>query len=141
MQMSTSRPSGASAVFRVLVADDNHDLADTLGMLLGLTMNCEVEVVYDGAEALQHALALRPDAAIFDIEMPKVGGFDAANEVKHAFPDNPPFMIAMSGNPETFQTLIPGQAHTFDRAFCKPFDFDHLVDVLTQAGVPRQDQD
>lgn len=135
--MQTFREPLPPPVYRVLVADDNHDLADTLGLLLGLAMDCEVEVVYDGQQALEHALASRPDAAIFDLEMPKLGGLHAAHDVKRAFADNPPFMIAMSGNPDTLQRT--GQATTFDRAFCKPFDFEHLVTALQQRGAPLQD--
>lgn len=135
MQMS-SEPS-LSSVYRVLVADDNHDLADTLGLLLGLAMDCEVEVVYDGEQALEHALASRPDAAIFDLEMPKIDGLHAASGVRRAFADNPPLLIAMSGNPDTLQRS--GQTATFDRAFCKPFNFEHLVTVLQQRGAPVPD--
>ncbi|RZL09336.1 MAG: response regulator [Rubrivivax sp.] len=135
--MQTLREPLPSPVYRVLVADDNHDLADTLGLLLGLAMDCEVEVVYDGQQALDHALASRPDAAIFDLEMPKIDGLHAAHDVRRAFADNPPFMIAMSGNPDTLQRT--GQTLTFDRAFCKPFDFEHLVAALQQRGAPLQD--
>ncbi len=137
MQASATLPN-ATQPLRVLVADDNHDLADTLGLLLGLTIGCEVEVVYDGAQALAQACAIRPDAAIFDLEMPEIGGLDAATGVKNAFPDNPPYLIAMSGNPEALDDAAPSRLAMFDRAFCKPVNFDHLVAALTEIEAGRK---
>ena len=65
--------------FRVLVADDNEDAADTLAALLELN-GYEVQVAYDGEAALRLAERWPPDAAVLDIRMPGRDGYDVARD-------------------------------------------------------------
>jgi len=63
---------------RVLIADDQ-DLVRT-GLRLILNAQPDIEVVgeaADGREAVERALALRPDVCLFDIRMPELSGIEA----------------------------------------------------------------
>ena len=71
---------------RVLVVDDNHDGADTLGMMLE-ALGAEVTVAYDGPAALKHVEDHRPEIVLLDIGMPGMSGYDVAREIRRRFPD------------------------------------------------------
>ncbi|RKH52209.1 response regulator [Corallococcus interemptor] len=58
---------------RVLLADDNADMREYVGRLLGA--HWTVEAVADGEAALQAALARPPDLILSDVMMPRLDGF------------------------------------------------------------------
>jgi DNA-binding response OmpR family regulator len=58
---------------RVLIVDDEVDIAETLGDLLAL-IGYEVDVAFDGATALQKAEAVTPDVIVSDSMMPLLSG-------------------------------------------------------------------
>jgi CheY-like chemotaxis protein len=66
---------------RVLIADDNRDSAESLGMLLEISGH-EVFIVHDGLEALAMAADKRPDAALLDIGMPGMDGYEVAGRLR-----------------------------------------------------------
>lgn len=49
----------------------------------------------DGREALQQALALKPDLVILDLTMPVLGGFAAAVELRKLVPEMPILFYSM----------------------------------------------
>lgn len=57
---------------RVLLAEDEKELSDALAAILKHA-NYSVDAVFDGADALDYALAQEYDALILDIMMPKLG--------------------------------------------------------------------
>lgn len=68
---------------RVLIADDHVVLRDGLHALLN--MYDDVEVVGeagDGIEALERTVQLQPDVVLMDIAMPRLGGLEAALELR-----------------------------------------------------------
>lgn len=71
------------AAIRVLIADDHAVLRDGLRALLS---SCEgIEVVgeaEDGMEAVEKTIALQPDVVLMDIAMPRLGGLEAALEIR-----------------------------------------------------------
>jgi signal transduction histidine kinase len=66
---------------RVLVADDNADVADTMAVLL---RHCgyEVDVAHDGIEAFTAAARAKPDVALLDIGMPRMSGYELARRIR-----------------------------------------------------------
>jgi PAS domain S-box-containing protein len=66
---------------RVLVVDDQHDIADSITMLLTVCGHA-AKAVYDGAEALQVCRAEHPDVMFVDIGMPGVTGYELAERVR-----------------------------------------------------------
>jgi len=65
---------------RVLIADDNHDAAVSLSMLLQ-SMGHDTRVVHDGIEALEAAELFRPDVVLLDIGMPRLDGYETARRL------------------------------------------------------------
>jgi DNA-binding NarL/FixJ family response regulator len=70
-------------VTRVLIADDHGIVRSGLRMLIDrqrdLTVVAEAE---DGVEAVERALAERPDVAVLDVSMPRMTGLQAAREIR-----------------------------------------------------------
>jgi CheY-like chemotaxis protein len=66
---------------KVLVVDDHHDGAETLGEFLRL-LGCQVRLAYSGEEALDVAPKFAPDLVILDIEMPGLNGLETARRLR-----------------------------------------------------------
>jgi signal transduction histidine kinase/CheY-like chemotaxis protein len=66
---------------RVLVVDDNRDLAESLAMVLRLWGH-EVAVAYDGPAALAAAHERPPEVVFLDIGLPHLDGFEVARRLR-----------------------------------------------------------
>jgi len=75
------RSSATAMPYRILVADDNEDAAESLALLLE-TAGHSVRVAGDGEAALNVAAAFRPEVAFMDIGMPRMNGYDAARKIR-----------------------------------------------------------
>ncbi len=67
---------------RIVIVDDNHDAAYTLGLLLkrsGFTVAAQVS---DAMAALDCVKTERPDVAIMDIAMPRLDGYALARQIR-----------------------------------------------------------
>jgi CheY-like chemotaxis protein len=72
----------------ILIADDEADAADLLGLLLGLHLpQAAVRVAHGGQTGLELAIRERPDAAVLDLEMPGLDGEALAFALRPAYPD------------------------------------------------------
>ena len=65
----------------MLIVDDNRDVADSTAVLLRAA-GCNVDLAYDGEEALRSIRALRPDAVLLDIGLPKIDGYQVAEHIR-----------------------------------------------------------
>ena len=94
----TPAPAHRNAVprRRILIADDNHDAADSMGMLL-TGAGHHVEVVYDGREALDAANRMQPEVMILDIGMPGMNGYDLARRTRREPWSADTVIIALTG--------------------------------------------
>ena len=70
---------------RVLVADDDADVRETLTSILAMS-DCEIEAVADGLAAIGSLRARTPDLVITDLRMPGMGGIQVAAEAKRISP-------------------------------------------------------
>ena len=112
---------------RVLVADDNRDAADSLARILELYGH-EVRVAYDGATALALARDYRPRAAILDIGMPLLDGYEAAKRLREALGDTITLIAATGWGQESDRQRAA--AAGFDHHLTKPVDPQALNEIL-----------
>ena len=70
---------------KVLVADDERVIADTLAMILNQS-GFEAKAVYSGEKALELAASFAPDMLISDVIMADLNGIDAAIQVRALLP-------------------------------------------------------
>jgi two-component system OmpR family response regulator len=124
-----------SPVLRVLCVDDNHDAADTLGVLLEL-VGFEARVCYDGQSALAEADRYRPDACILDLSMPGMDGIEVGRRLRERDWGRTLPLVALTalGDDESRnQTTRAG----FDLHLTKPVDPDRLANVLADIVILR----
>ncbi len=119
---------GRRAGRRVLVADDNQDAADSLGMILELAGH-EVRVAHGGRQALQIAAEFHPDVVLLDIGMPDLNGYDTARALRAAPGGVNLELIALTGwgHPDD---KARAAAAGFDRHLTKPVDPAELEALL-----------
>jgi PAS domain S-box-containing protein len=118
------------AGLRVMVADDNHDAADTLCRLLAL-YGYEARPAYDGDSALELCEAFRPDVAVLDIGMPGRSGYDVARRLR-ARRGKDLRLIALTGWGSEADVQRARDAG-FDRHLTKPVD-PALLNEIIAAG-------
>ena len=121
---------------RILIADDNRDAADSLGMLLELAGH-EVQVTYSGNVALTAGEGYRPDVIILDIGMPDMSGYDVARAARRQPWGRFAHLIALTGwgqAADKEQAMAAG----FDRHLAKPIDADVLSALLDRILLERR---
>src|SRR3977135_2003540 len=81
---------------RILVADDHGIVRSGIKLLLDLQPDLDVVAeAADGVEAVEQALATRPDLCILDVGMPRMTGLQAAREIRAQVPGTTVLMLSM----------------------------------------------
>jgi CheY-like chemotaxis protein len=124
---TTNRPSVRGRSLRVLVADDNQIGARTLSILVTMWGH-DVRTVFDGATALELALAFEPDVLLLDISMPEMDGCRVASVLRRRSRFIESLLIAISGHAGKLQRLLC-EAAGFDLVLLKPVT-PSLVETL-----------
>lgn len=114
---------------RIVVADDNREAADTLVEIL-CAMGYHAVATYDGREAVEACMALRPALAILDVEMPVLDGCSAARIIR-ATAGPPPAIAAFSGL-RHWEKPMKSHADVFDARLAKPARMDQLHELLAK---------
>ena len=133
------RPKGENFAYRILVADDNRDAADSMSMMLRLMGN-EVRTVHDGAEAVKEANHFRPDVALIDIGMPRRNGYDVARSIRQHRWGAGMLLVAMTGWGQEEDKRRAMEAG-FDHHFTKPVDpvaLEQLLKDMPTRSANRQ---
>ncbi|HTU90824.1 MAG TPA: response regulator [Gemmataceae bacterium] len=113
---------------RVLIADDNRDAADTLGMLLRL-LGHEVRTAYDGFSALAIARYFKPRFALLDIQMPGMNGGELALHLRQQSGLEGIRIAALSAS-DPHDPRLARYDGAFDAFLAKPCDLDSLAELL-----------
>jgi CheY-like chemotaxis protein len=113
---------------RVLVADDERVIADTLAMILNQS-GFEARSVYSGEKALELAETFRPDMLISDVIMADLNGIDAAIRIRALLPQIK--ILLFSGQAATADLLEKARAdgYEFD-ILAKPVHPQDLLNKL-----------
>ena len=81
---------------RTLVADDHRIVRESLVAVLEASGVCQVVAqAADGMEAVDLALRLRPDVAIGDISMPRLGGIEVVRRLRAELPATRTLVLTM----------------------------------------------
>src|SRR5438105_1301595 len=109
----------------VLVADDNEVNRDILKTRL-LTVGYEIVEAADGEQAIEVALARRPDLILLDVMMPKLDGFEVCRRLK-ADPRLPYTPIIMITAKSETEDIVTGLGSGADEYLTKPVNQKALV--------------
>jgi PAS domain S-box-containing protein len=121
-------PCPATGNARVLIVDDNEDVANGLARSLQ-SWGFDTLVAFDGLSGIQLAVDSKPDVAILDIGLPGLAGYEVAETLiqKHGMHDT--FFIACSGYSQP-ATLERSKLAGFHRHLVKPVDHGLLVRLI-----------
>jgi PAS domain S-box-containing protein len=122
------RSAPSARVLRVLIADDNRDSADSLGMLLEMSGH-EIHLAHDGPQALELATEKQPDVALLDIGMPGMDGYEVAIKIRKAPWGANVTLIAITGWGQEDNKRLARNAG-FDHHLTKPMDSAVLDSIL-----------
>jgi PAS domain S-box-containing protein len=120
--------SDAVRTLRVLVVDDNRDVADMTANLLALA-GYQTRAAYDPSEALTVADAFRPHIALVDIGLPVIDGYALGRELRARLSEAPPLLIALTGYSQDRDRRRSEEAG-FAAHLVKPVDGDELIQLL-----------
>jgi CheY-like chemotaxis protein len=120
--------SGEARGSRILIVDDNDDMAEALVMWLE-DLGHEVKLAKSAEAAIASAREVRPDAMLCDIGLPDMSGFDLARAIRADALLAEVRLIALSGFTGPRSSEEAGEAG-FDLYLSKPVDPDMLERVL-----------
>jgi two-component system CheB/CheR fusion protein len=120
---------------RVLVVDDNPDLAESLARLLEL-LGYEARIAFDGPSAVDVATDFVPDLALVDIGLPGINGYDVARRIREIPELQHVVLVAQTGWSQEEDRRRSREAG-FDHHLFKPLELGVLQELL--AGLPEDE--
>ena len=115
---------------RVLVADDNEMFAAAFRGLLGC-LGHTVEVVNNGRDAIEAASRQDFDYVFLDVQMPEIGGFEAASSLRERrLVPSTTRIIGFSADRDHGQARVSAM----DGFLVKPVRIGDLVGVLNRSA-------
>jgi two-component system CheB/CheR fusion protein len=121
---------------RVLVIDDNEDVADTMTETLSFRGH-DVRKAYDAQSGLEQARRFHPEVVFCDIGLPDMDGYELARAIRREDALRWTYLVALSGyaQPADVQRAIDAG---FNRHVAKPPSLEQLDCVLADTPDPRQ---
>jgi CheY-like chemotaxis protein len=122
----------------ILVVEDSHDSANSLGLLLGL-WGYQAVITYDGADALAAASAAPPDVVFLDIGLPGMDGCEVARQLRRLPGMATALLVAITGYGRAADIQCCKEAG-IDCHFLKPVDPAELKELLAKAEKLGREQ-
>ncbi len=113
---------------KALVADDNQHNRDVLWQILN-DLGANVILAENGQEAVDQALAQKPDIVFMDMRMPVMNGIDAIQEIKRKLPGNAIKTVAITASVFEHQREVIVQSGCED-FISKPFRIERIINCL-----------
>ncbi|NMM99204.1 response regulator transcription factor [Bifidobacterium olomucense] len=121
--MCRNQPTGKETSMRVLVVEDNVNLADVVGM--GLRMKgFDTTVIYDGRDAIDELDGSRWDLLILDRDLPGVHGDEICRRLRAR---RDPVHILMLTAASRTDDIVQGLGLGADDYLTKPFAYAELL--------------
>jgi CheY-like chemotaxis protein len=118
---------------RCLVVDDDRIIQLVLSHFLNLEGH-HVETASDGREGVEKAVCFQPHLIFMDIEMPHLGGIEAARRIREeADMQTQPVIVAFTSVPESI-AAGPCLDAGMDEFVSKPFDREKIRNVVQRCS-------
>jgi PAS domain S-box-containing protein len=121
---------------KILVVDDNEAAAEMLQKVLSI-MGHEVRMAFDGEAAVSAAETLRPDLVLMDLGMPRLNGYEAAQQIRAKSWGKEMVLVALTGwgqEEDKQRTQLAG----FDLHLVKPIEPTVLQSVIEKFREPAE---
>lgn len=112
---------------RVLVVDDEPDIAETIGEWLQLR-GYEADLVSRSAQALELLAVRRYDLVFLDLSMPEITGLELLDWIKKTAPATKTVII--SAYPYPLVEDLLAHAIGIDDYIAKPFSFEQIEKIV-----------
>ena len=120
--------NGVVKTARVLVIDDDHDVADSLGLLLE-ALGATIRKAYDGPAGVAAIDEFKPDLIFVDIGMPGVDGYETARRIRRNGRERRFILVALTGWGQE-NDRRRAQDAGFDLHLTKPASPDAIEELL-----------
>lgn len=114
---------------RVLIVDDNKEIAQMMGMLL-MASGHDILTAHDGPAALEAASNFQPHIMLIDIGLPLMNGYEVAKKIRQQPLLKNVVLVAQTGYGRESDRQLSVEAG-FDYHLVKPPDFSKLDQILT----------
>jgi signal transduction histidine kinase len=121
---------------RVLVVDDNFDVAQTVGWMVE-TIGHDYRLVHEATQAVEAAREFRPDAVLLDIGMPGMDGYAVCKAFRADSLTKDAMIIAQTGWGQDRDRIMSAQAG-FDHHLVKPVSLEDLERLLEGVSVSKR---
>jgi two-component system OmpR family response regulator len=108
---------------RVLVVDDEPNLADLLTMALRYE-GWEIRSAHDGLSAVRAAREFKPDAVVLDVMLPDLNGLEVLRRLREDAPNLPVLFLTAK---DAVEDRIAGLTAGGDDYVTKPFSLEEVV--------------
>ncbi|MFL5312755.1 MAG: response regulator transcription factor [Myxococcales bacterium] len=110
---------------RVLIVDDEFDIAETMAELLGAE-GYAVALAHDGLHAFEQIPKFEPDLILLDLMMPRMNGFEVLERLREARNPTPVVVVSANQGYEAADLNVAGKVR-------KPCSFERLLDAVKAA--------
>ena len=113
---------------KILVIEDDKDIADLVKLVLETTEDFEVETVLDPLKAYETVKSYNPDAILLDLSMPKMDGWAVFKLIRSddAFSNTP--IAILTAKSQQFDQMVGLHIMNADAYITKPFGKQELID-------------
>jgi CheY-like chemotaxis protein len=125
---SSSTDSSSASALRVLLVDDNVDAVESMEILLQ-AFGYEVSTAIHPDIALAQLETFAPAAAVIDIGLPGMDGYQLATEIRRRLAGKPMRLIAFTGYGGA-DDIARAKVAGFDAHLVKPVEIDRLLAAL-----------
>ncbi len=115
--------AAASSAVRVLVVDDEPNLAEVVTMALRME-KWDVRSAGDGMSAVRVARQFRPDVVVLDVMLPDMSGLDVLRKLRQYTPDLPVLFLTAK---DSVEDRIAGLTAGGDDYVTKPFSLEEVA--------------
>lgn len=116
------------STFKILIVDDNHDLADGLGMVLE-DEGYQVTLAYNGTDAIKIFDSSHFDLVFIDIKLPDMNGIEL---FQYIHKNNPEVETIMMTGFRIEQVLTEVIENGDVKVLREPFEINHVLESLNQ---------
>ena len=111
----------------ILVADDDSMMRYWLTSILNKGGYQVIGEASNGEDAITLCTELKPDLVLLDINMPKMDGMQALEEIRKSSPATMVLMVSVEASKENYEESTMKGAAGF---IVKPFDADRLLEKI-----------
>lgn len=128
--LSSTKSRIAGKQFNILIVDDDRDFAESMAEVLKVKGH-NVELVFDGEEAMNKFLERNYDITFMDVKLPGMNGVESYIEIRKIKPEAKVVMMTGYSVPQLLEQAIENGAWA---VLHKPFNMSTIFDMLDKIG-------